>query len=70
MHKTADGLAIGAAFGQSLSLGLSTSLAILFHEIPHQLGNFLFYHIINSSFFFLKLYYQNKITIIKAILPY
>jgi zinc transporter 12 len=28
------------AFGQSLSLGVSTSLAILFHEIPHQIGDY------------------------------
>lgn len=40
MHKAADGFAIAAAFSESLSLGFSTSLAILFHEIPHELGDY------------------------------
>jgi zinc transporter ZupT len=28
------------AFSESISLGLSTSLAIFFHEIPHELGEY------------------------------
>ena len=28
------------AFGDSLSLGISTGLAVLFHEIPHELGDY------------------------------
>ena len=38
VHKLADGLAIGAAVSQSLSLGLSTAIAVLFHEVPHEFG--------------------------------
>ena len=38
LHTATDGLAIGAAFSYSAADGLSTSLAVLFHEIPHAVG--------------------------------
>ena len=38
MHNLTDGLAVGVAISQSLGLGLSTAMAILFHEIPHELS--------------------------------
>ena len=39
-HNFVDGLAIGSAYSQSLSMGLSTSLAVAFHEIPQELGDY------------------------------
>jgi len=38
IHNFADGIVIGASFTTSLGIGASTSLAVLFHEVPHEFG--------------------------------
>jgi zinc and cadmium transporter len=39
-HNLVDGFAIAAAFLASIPLGISTSLAVIAHEIPQELGDF------------------------------
>ena len=39
-HNFIDGVIIGASYTISLPVGIATTLAVIFHEIPHELGNF------------------------------
>ena len=41
VHNFSDGLIIGVTFLVSVKVGIVTTLAIIFHEIPHELGNFM-----------------------------
>lgn len=39
-HNFIDGMIIGASYLVSLPVGIATTMAVVFHEIPHELGNF------------------------------
>merc|ERR1712176_53748 len=39
-HNFTDGLAVGASFLAGESIGMITTLTILFHEVPHEIGDF------------------------------
>merc|ERR1712227_410483 len=39
-HNFTDGLAVGASFLAGDSVGWTTTLTILFHEIPHEVGDY------------------------------
>ena len=40
IHNFMDGVIIGASFLVSVPIGIATTLAVISHEIPHELGNF------------------------------
>merc|ERR1712079_814469 len=39
-HNFTDGLAVGASYLAGDSIGLITTVTILFHEIPHEIGDY------------------------------
>ena len=40
IHNFIDGIVIAASFLASIPIGIATTLAVVFHEIPHEIGNF------------------------------
>ncbi len=40
VHNLIDGLIVGGSYMASITIGVSTTLAVIFHEIPQELGDF------------------------------
>jgi zinc and cadmium transporter len=65
MHNALDGVLIAAAFLIDLQLGVMTSLAVLAHEVPSEVGNFAV--LLNSGMSRAKALYWNLITALGAV---
>lgn len=68
IHNTADGLALGAAFTSSIAEGISLTIAIFCHELPHELGDFAI--LLNSGMGFCKAVMANLLSSLTAFIGF
>jgi zinc and cadmium transporter len=72
IHNFLDGILIAAAFMQSTQLGIVTALAIVAHEIPQEVGDFLI--LLNSGYSRAKAFLLNMLsscaTLVGGVLGY
>ncbi|MFH1294593.1 MAG: ZIP family metal transporter [Candidatus Aenigmatarchaeota archaeon] len=65
VHNLIDGLIIGAAYAANIPLGITTTLAVLFHEIPQEMGDFGV--LIHGGFKVRKALFMNFLTALTAV---
>ena len=66
VHNLIDGLIVGGSYIASIQIGISTTLAVIFHEIPQELGDFGV--LIHGGFNKKKALWFNFLTALTAIL--
>lgn len=66
LHNLIDGIIIGASFLISIPIGFATTLAVILHEIPQEIGDFAV--LINSGFSKKKALMLNFLSALAAIL--
>jgi len=66
VHNFIDGMIIGGSYLVSPAVGFTTTVAIVFHEIPHELGNF--FVLLHARFTVRKALLYNLISAVFAIL--
>ena len=47
--ETKDGIAVGVSWTSGYGAGIGTTIAIMMHEIPHELGDFVLYKKLGMS---------------------
>ena len=66
LHNFVDGVVIGTSYLISIPLGIATTIAVVLHEIPHEVGNFGV--LINAGFTRKRALLLNFFTALTAIL--
>lgn len=66
LHNFIDGLIIAASFIVSIPIGIATSVAVILHEIPHEIGDFA--SLIYGGFAIKKALLYNFLSALAAIL--
>lgn len=66
IHNFTDGLIIGASFLVSLEVGIATTIAVILHEIPQEIGDFGV--LLHGGFSKMKALFYNFITSLTAVL--
>jgi zinc and cadmium transporter len=66
VHNFIDGLIIGASYLTSLQIGITTTLAVILHEIPQEIGDFGV--LIHGGFKKKKALFLNFVTALTAVI--
>lgn len=66
MHNLLDGIIIGASFLVSIPLGIATTIAVILHEIPQEIGDFAV--LLHSGYSKVKALWLNFASAIMAFL--
>lgn len=65
LHNFVDGVIIAAAYLINLPVGLATTLAVIFHEIPQEIGNFAVF--IHGGWSTAKALFYNFLSALSAV---
>lgn len=65
-HNFADGVVIAGAFLVDLQLGVAATLAVMAHEIPHEVGDFMI--LLNAGFTRRRAFFFNVLSGMSAVL--
>ncbi|GAV54188.1 hypothetical protein ZYGR_0AK06900 [Zygosaccharomyces rouxii] len=66
IHNVTDGIALASSFYTSKHVGVTTSVAVIFHEIPHELGDFAI--LLSSGFTFPQALKSQFVTSLGALM--
>jgi zinc and cadmium transporter len=66
IHNFIDGLIIGASYLTSLQVGIATTIAVILHEIPQEIGDFGV--LIHGGFKIRKALFLNFVTALTAVI--